>query len=216
MIFVTLVEDDPIAADLLKDYLSGEELKINCHYTSAEAALARIPSLPLPDIVLMDIGLPGISGIEATKRLKQLFPDIDIVMMTTFEDSKSILEAIKAGASGYLLKASSSDEIRDALQEIHRGGSFLSGRIARKVLDEFRGGLVAQDVPAAANAHQVEQLTEREQEILDRLVKGDSYKVIADVCSISVHTVNNHIRRIYEKMQVHSRAEAVARAMGMG
>ncbi len=214
MIFVTLVEDDPVAADLLKDYLNGEELKIIGHYTSAEAALARIPGLPLPDIVLMDIGLPGISGIEATKRLKALFPDIDIVMMTTFEDSKSILGAIKAGASGYLLKASSSSEIRDALQEIHRGGSFLSGRIARKVLDEFRSDLAGQDAPAGN--HQVAQLSTREQEILDRLVKGDSYKIIADACNISVHTVNNHIRKIYEKMQVHSRAEAVAKAMGVG
>ena len=214
MIFVTLVEDDPIAADLLKDYLSGEELKINNHYASAEVALERIPTLPLPDIILMDINLPGISGIEATQRLKQQFPDIDIVMMTTFEDSKSILGAIRAGASGYLLKASSSAEIRDALQEIHRGGSFLSGRIARKVLDEFRNDLLVQDVPT--NSHQVEQLSTREQEILDRLVKGDSYKTIADACNISVHTVNNHIRKIYEKMQVHSRAEAVAKVMGVG
>ncbi|HEB94630.1 MAG TPA: response regulator transcription factor [Gammaproteobacteria bacterium] len=214
MIFVTLIEDDPVAADLLKDYLSGEELKIHNHYASAEVALERIPTLPLPDIILMDINLPGISGIEATQRLKQQFPDVDIVMMTTFEDSKSILGAIRAGASGYLLKASSSAEIRDALQEIHRGGSFLSGRIARKVLDEFRDDLLVQDAPA--NSHQVEQLSAREQEILDRLVKGESYKTIADACNISVHTVNNHIRKIYEKMQVHSRAEAVAKAMGVG
>lgn len=213
MIFVALVEDDPVAADLLKDYLSGEELKITNHYTSAESALERIPTLPLPDIILMDIGLPGITGIEATRQLKQQFPDINIVMLSTFEDSKSILGAIKAGASGYLLKATSSHEIRDALQEIHRGGSFLSGRIARKMLDEFRMDMMNRDGPASG---QIEQLTEREQGILDRLVKGDSYKAIADDCNISVHTVNNHIRRIYEKMQVHSRAEAVAKAIGVG
>ncbi|NOY63772.1 MAG: response regulator transcription factor, partial [Gammaproteobacteria bacterium] len=93
MIFITLIEDNPVAADLLKEYLSGEELKITSHYDSAEAALAQIPSLPLPDLVLMDIGLPGLSGIEATRQLKQQFPDLEIVMLTTFEDSRSVVEA---------------------------------------------------------------------------------------------------------------------------
>ncbi len=220
MIFVALIEDDPVAAELLKDYLSGDEIKISCHYESAEKALERIPTLPLPDIILMDIGLPGLSGIEATRHLKQQFPHVEIVMLTTFEDSTSIMAAIHAGASGYLLKASSSTEIRDALQEVSRGGSFLSGRIARKVLDEFRlgdsmtGSLNDPELkPAQPGTH--ETLTIREQEILQRLVKGESYKLIADEFNISVHTVNNHIRKIYEKMQVHSRAEAVAKVIGL-
>ena len=213
MIFVTLIEDNPVAADLLKEYLSGEELKITSHYDSAEEALAKIPSLPLPDLVLMDIGLPGLSGIETTRRLKQQFPELEIVMLTTFEDSRSVVDAIKAGASGYLLKASSQAQIRDALLEIKRGGSFLSGRIARKVLEEFRAGFFSPN-----EQHEmigINSLTAREQETLDKLVAGASYKAIAREFNISVHTVNNHIRRIYEKMQVSSRAEAVARAMGI-
>jgi DNA-binding NarL/FixJ family response regulator len=212
MIYIALVEDDPRAASLLKEYLDGEELKIISHYGSAEDALAQIPQLPLPDLVMMDIGLPGISGIAATAELKRQFPQLEIVMMTTFEDSKSIVDAIKAGASGYLLKASSHQEIRDALLEIHRGGSFLTGRIARKVLEEFRTGFTAATSPAPS---QDNDLTAREQQILDQLVKGDTYRQIADNFNISVHTVNNHIRRIYEKLQVNSRAEAVARVIGL-
>ncbi len=217
MIFISLIEDNPVAADLLKEYLSGEELKITCHYDSAEAALAQIPSLPLPDLVLMDIGLPGISGIEATRQLKRQFPDLEIVMLTTFEDSHSVVEAIKAGASGYLLKASSQTQIRDALLEIKRGGSFLSGRIARKVLDEFRAEFTTN---TDRRSHQrdelsAEILTDREREILNKLITGASYKVIASDFNISVHTVNNHIRKVYEKMRVGSRAEAVAKVMGL-
>jgi len=217
MIFIALIEDDPTAASLLKEYLACEELKIVSHYSNAEDALSQIPSLPLPDLILMDIGLPGISGIEATHQLKQQFPQVEIVMMTTFEDSQNIIKAIKAGASGYLLKASSRQEIRDALCEVHRGGSYLSGRIARKVLDEFRSGLSvvnsAEIVTAEIAAE--DNLTPREKEILSKLVSGDTYQHIADNLHISVHTVNNHIRKIYEKMQVNSRAEAVAQAMGL-
>jgi len=211
MIFITLVEDNAVAADLLKEYLSGEELKVISHYSSAEDALAQIPSLPLPDLILMDIGLPGLSGIEATRQLKQQFPELEIVMLTTFEDSRSVVDAIKAGASGYLLKASTQTQIRDALLEVKRGGSYLSGRIARKVLEEFREGFSHKD----QSMTEVESLTAREREILDKLVAGASYKIIAGEFNISVHTVNNHIRRIYEKMQVSSRAEAVAKAMGI-
>jgi len=212
MIFIALIEDDQVAATLLKEYLACEELKIVSHYDCAEDALRHIPTLPLPDLILMDIGLPGISGIEATQQLKQQFPQVEIVMMTTFEDSQNIIEAIKAGASGYLLKASSRQEIRNALCEIHRGGSYLSGRIARKVLDEFRAGI---SLVNPINISVEDNLTPREQEILTQLVKGETYNQIADDFSISVHTVNNHIRKIYEKMQVNSRAEAVAQVIGM-
>jgi len=212
MIYIALVEDDPMAASLLKEYLASEELKIVSHYESAEDALLHIPTLLLPDLILMDIGLPGISGIEATRQIKQQFSQIEVVMMTTFEDSQHIIEAIKAGASGYLLKASSRTEIRDALCEIHRGGSYLSGRIARKVLDEFRHELA---LVGSNNSNCEEGLTPRENEILGQLVKGETYQQIADNFSISVHTVNNHIRKIYEKMHVNSRAEAVARVIGL-
>ncbi len=210
MLHIALVEDNLMAADLLKEYLSDEDMRIEHHYESAEEALQTIPTLPLPDLVLMDIGLPGLSGIEATRQLKQQFPELEIVILTTFEDSRSVVDAIKAGASGYLLKASSQRQIREALLEVKRGGSYLSGRIARKVLDEFRAPQASPEKNMVAN------LTQREREILDRLVSGASYKHIANAFGISVHTVNNHIRHIYEKLHVNSRAEAMAKVMGLG
>ncbi len=208
MLYITLVEDDPVAAELLKEYLRTGEMEIDRHYATAEEALEAIPALPLPDLVLMDIGLPGLSGIEATRRLKGRFPALEIVMLTTFEDSRSVVEAIKAGASGYLLKASTQGQLQEAILEVARGGSYLSGRIARKVLEEFRSELVPPTDPAP------ESLTAREREILDQLVAGASYKAIAGRLGISVHTVNNHIRHIYEKLHVNSRAEAAAKVLG--
>ncbi len=211
MLQLALVEDDPMAAELLKDYLSTEEMRIERHFETAEAALEALQAPPLPDLVLMDIGLPGLSGIEATRRLKARFPELEVVILTTFEDSRSVVEAIKAGASGYLLKASSQQQIREALLEVMRGGSYLSGRIARKVLQEFRS-----TVPVLPKAGLQEELTEREREILDLLVAGVSYKGIAQRLGISVHTVNSHIRHIYEKLHVNSRAEAAAKVLGSG
>ena len=208
---VCLVEDDPTAAELLADYIRGDDLEISEHYGSAEEAMAGIPAGPLPDVVLMDVGLPGMSGTEATRRLKESIPDLEVLMLTTFEDSGTILDAIKAGASGYVLKASSSQEIRDAIFEVCRGGSYLSGPVARKLLAEFQ----SPPPDAGAETGTLQTLTARERTILDLLVRGRSYKLIAAELGISVHTVNNHIRHIYRKLQVNSRAEAVARALGV-
>lgn len=207
MLFVAIVEDDKRAGKLLKDYIENEEVKVTAIYSSGKEALKAIPTLPLPDIILMDIGLPDISGIEVTRRLKEEYPKLEIVIQTVFEDTKTIMDAIKAGASGYILKASPKEEIIDALQEIKRGGSFLTGRVARKVLREFQRD---KDEEIKDPSREF-GLTEREGDILKELVNGASYKEIAYKMNISVHTVNNYIRKIYEKLRVHSRGEAVAR-----
>ena len=216
MLHIAIVEDNTTAGRLLKSYLESEDLKVTAIYKSGEEALAAIPTLPLPDVILMDIGLPNISGIEVTRQLKESYPQIEIVMQTVFEDCANIMEAIKAGASGYILKASSREEIINALLEAKKGGSFMTGKVARKVLQEFQDqGAKAQ--PASTGNKPASSgrfgLSDREEEILNKLICGDPYKKIADDLFISVHTVNNHIRKIYEKMQVNSRGEAVAKAI---
>jgi DNA-binding NarL/FixJ family response regulator len=198
---VVIVEHDPTSAELLEEYLEGAEFKVTGIFFSGEEALERIPSdVGLPDIVLMNIQLPGISGIEATRLLKERYQGLEIVVQTVFDDSRTIMEAIKAGASGCLLKGFPKEDLLASLREVHNGGSFLSGRLARMVLKEFQ-----------EPREKEYGLTFREEEILRELVKGASYKKIADRMGLSIHTVNNHIRRIYEKMQVHSRGEAVAK-----
>jgi DNA-binding NarL/FixJ family response regulator len=208
MIHLIIVEDNPTAGKLLLDYIEGEEIHVHAIYTSGEEALKKIPTLPLPDVMLMDIGLPGISGIELTRRLKQRYPTIEIVVQTVYDDTDNIVEAIRAGASGYLLKASSREEIIHAILEAQRGGSFLTPKVARQLLCEFQQIGKAAVRPERFSAS---GLTEREEQILKRLVEGDAYKTIATQFRLSIHTVNTHIRKIYEKLQVHSRGEAVAK-----
>lgn len=206
---IAIVEDNPLAASILKEYVEGDDLSVIGAYGSGEEILDSIDTLPLPDIVLMDIGLPGMSGIEATRRLKEQYPGLTIVVQSVFEDKETVMEAVEAGASGYLLKASTRAEIRSALDEIKSGGCPLSGKIARTILEECRRRGCE---PSAAKIRF--GLTEREAAILDSLIEGESCKGIASNLGISVHTVNNHLRNIYEKMQVNSRSEAVARAIG--
>jgi len=214
---ICIVEDDPLAADLLREYIEGDDMRVVCHYSSAEDAMSSIPNLPLPDVILMDVGLPGVSGIEATEDLKSRFPDLEIIMLTTFEDTETIVRSIKAGASGYLLKASRAGDIRNAITQICRGGSTLSGSVARKLLQEFRHPTQGRDtgVDRIASDDSLDSLTARERHILDLLISGGSYKAIAADLDISVHTVNNHIRHIYKKMHVQSRSEAVAKSLGL-
>lgn len=210
MLYVAIVEDNKRAGEILREYIEGEDIKVTAVYDSGEEALELIPALPLPDIILMDIGLPGISGIEVTRKLKERYQTIEVIIQTIFEDSTTIIDAIKAGASGYILKGSSREDIVKALWEVKKGNSFLTGRVARKVLQEFQ-----RPSGKAVTSVCVEDfsLTGREEEILREIIKGLPNKEIADRLSISAHTVSNHIRRIYEKMQVHSRGEAVAKAM---
>jgi len=209
MMTIAIVEDNPLAASILREYVEADGITVTNLYASGEELLSMIGTLPLPDIVLMDIGLPGMSGIEATRKLKEQYPGLMIVIQSVFEDKESILDAIKAGASGYLLKASSRAEIRTALEEIRSGGCPLSGKIARVILEEYRRNDGPSSDPRARFG-----LTEREAEILRLLIEGESCKCIAFDLGISVHTVYNHLRSIYEKMSVNSRSEAVARAIG--
>jgi DNA-binding NarL/FixJ family response regulator len=157
-----------------------------------------------PDVVLMDIEMPGVNGIEGVKKIKQKFPEVLVLMQTVFEDDDNLFESIKAGASGYLLKKSDPDRIISAIREVVNGGAPMSPNMALKVLKFF------QSAPATNNQY---ALTEREKTILSALVDGLSYKMVADKENISFHTVNAHVRKIYEKLHVHSLAEAVSKAL---
>lgn len=197
---VGIVEDDPnLLASFSQLVQTADGMAYVGGFSSAEAALEALPALA-PNVVLMDINLPGINGIECARRLKQAAPAINVVMLTTFDDSTRIFEALKAGASGYLLKRSSDDEILSAVADVCGGGAPMSGSIARKVVEYF-----GQQWPAP----EVAALTEREREVLTALSEGQQYKEIAATMSISINTVRNHIKHIYEKLHVSTRHDAV-------
>ena len=170
-------------------------------YATAEEALEAIPRNP-PDVVLMDINLPGMNGVECVSELKKILPKILIVMLTVYEDTDNIFNALKAGATGYLLKRTSKDELLEAIRDVYKGGSPMTTHIARKVVQSFQ---------RADSTLPSENLSTREQEVLECLAKGFLYKEIADKLGISYETVRTYIRRIYEKLQVRSRTEAVAK-----
>ena len=172
---------------------------------SAETALAELPALR-PEVVLMDIHLPGRTGIECVARLKPLIPQAQIIMLTVEENSARVFESLQAGATGYLVKHVAPEVILEAIAEVHRGGAPMSSHIARMVVATFRQPPVS---PAADLA-----LSPREEEILRLLAKGYRSKEIADQLGVGVGTVNTHVRHIYEKLHVRSRAEAVARLVG--
>jgi DNA-binding NarL/FixJ family response regulator len=171
-------------------------------YSSAEDAIARLPQ-DKPDVILMDINLGGMSGIECVRRLKPQMPEVQVVMLTVFEDTEKIFSALTAGASGYLLKRLAPAKLLEAIREVHEGGSPMSAPIARKVVQSL------QVVPARGDENT--ELSTREREVLDGLAEGQAYKQIADKLGVSIHTVRNYIRRIYEKLHVCSRTEAVAK-----
>jgi DNA-binding NarL/FixJ family response regulator len=158
-----------------------------------------------PDVILMDIDMPGISGIEATAMIKATFPEINIMILTIFEDKNKVFDALCAGATGYMLKKSSAVEIIEAISELHSGGSPMTGEIARKVFEFFASPAISKNNDYALSA--------RELDILKCLVEGDSYKMIADACCISIGTVRFHINNIYKKLHVNSKSEAVIKAM---
>jgi DNA-binding NarL/FixJ family response regulator len=200
---VGIVEDDGSVREnlaLLIDSAPGFSCVAAC--VSAEDALKRFSESP-PDVVLMDIHLPRQTGIECVARLRRLLPQTQVIMLTVEEDSELVFESLKAGATGYLVKHVAPEEILEAVAEVHRGGAPMSSHIARRVVTTFRQR-------AQADAADLE-LTAREEEVLRLLAKGSRSKEIADRLNISAGTVNTHVRHIYEKLHVRSRAEAVAR-----
>lgn len=201
-ISLAIVEDNPRYRKELSGFLKGcSEFSAVTIYTSAEQALAELPKSP-PDVVLMDINLPNLSGIECTARLKALLPGLQVLMLTVYEDTDSIFQALQAGATGYLLKRAHPDEILRAIRDVRSGGAPMTGYIARKVVESFR------QTPAPSEA---DNLSPREREILDYLAQGYQYKEIAAALDISYSTVRTHIERVYQKLQVCSRAQAVAK-----
>lgn len=205
-ITVALVEDDPTQRTVLSNLIDTTTgFKLLQAFETAEDALRQIPKLK-PDVVLMDIHLPGHSGIDCTRKLKLKVPDLKIMMLTVFEDHDRIFSALKAGATGYLLKRTNSIRLLEAIRELHEGGAPMSGPIAIQVVATF------QQSPTKTDPTQ--SLTDREREILHQLTQGFQYKQIADSLSISIGTVRTHVNRVYEKLHVHSRAEAMLKLCG--
>jgi DNA-binding NarL/FixJ family response regulator len=202
-ISVSIVEDnEQVRTTLARVINRAEGFRCISQHANAEAALEALPG-ESPDVVLMDINLPGINGVECVRRLKQTVPAIQVMMLTVYEDTENIFNALAAGANGYLLKRTSTAELLAAIRDVHRGGSPMTTHIARKVVQSFQKPI--------AISTPTEGLSPREQEVLDSLAKGFLYKEIAEKLGISYETVHTYIRRIYEKLQVRTRTEAVAK-----
>ena len=205
MIKVSIVEDDAKLRETVVRYFAGRPgFRCLKAYANAEAALADIPQHQ-PDVVLMDINLPGMSGIECVSGLRKVAPAVKVIMLTVFEEGEQVFQALSAGAFGYLVKSNRPGKILEAIREVYDGGSPMSGHIARKVVQSFQAHAAAN---AAANA-ETESLTARELEVLQGLSRGHPYKEIASELGISLGTVRTYIQRIYEKLHVHSQTEAV-------
>jgi len=203
-IAVSIVEDDNgVRAGLVRLLEKTREFRVLADYPSAEAALREIPNAR-PDILLMDINLPAMNGVECVQKLHVLDPSLRVIMLTVYEDPERIFDALRAGAIGYLLKQQPSEKLLEAIRDAHRGGSPMSSQIARKVVQFFQPG---------RQTEATTQLSARETEVLKLLSKGHLIKEIADQLGISFVTVRTHIRRIYEKLHVHSRSQAVARML---
>jgi DNA-binding NarL/FixJ family response regulator len=201
---VSIVDDEVDLRENIAGFVdSSKGFRCVGVHGSAEEALVNVPK-EKPDVVLMDINMGGMNGIECVRLLKPKLPATQIVMLTVFDDTEKIFSALAAGASGYLLKRLAPAKLLEAIRDVHEGGSPMSAPIARKVVQSL------QPVPAAPGAETI-ALSPREREVLDGLAEGQAYKQIADKLGVSIHTVRNYIRRIYEKLHVCSRTEAVAK-----
>jgi DNA-binding NarL/FixJ family response regulator len=201
-IAVSIVEDNPEARKILARWINrANGFRLAGEFGDGESAVRLLPE-NAPNVVLMDINLPGMSGVEAVKKLKPELPRTQFVMLTVYEDADHIYSALAAGATGYLLKQTPRDELLNALEEVHGGGSPMTSNIARKVVQSFKH-------PSVTGKN--EDLSPREQEVLELLARGYLYKEIAERLNISVPTVNTYVRRIYEKLHVRSRGQAVAK-----
>jgi len=210
---VALVEDDAgVRANLAKMIDGAPGFRCRGTYADGMAALKGIPG-NRPDVVLMDINMPGMLGTECVSRLKNVAPDLPVLMLTVYDDSDQVFKSLMAGATGYLLKRTRKDKLLEAIREIHSGGAPMSRQIARRVVQFFQG---MKQAPQAtpSRAPEVGTLTEREGQVLALLAKGHAYKEIADLMSISFETVRTYVRSIYEKLHVHSRTEATLKYLG--
>jgi DNA-binding NarL/FixJ family response regulator len=209
---VALVEDDPhLRANLTTMLNSAAGFQCQAAYPDAKAALRGIPA-NCPDVVLMDINLPGMLGTDCVRELKALTPRLPVLMLTVYEDSEQIFKSLMAGATGYLLKRTPKDKLLEAIREVDAGGAPMSRQIARRVVQFFQK---VNELPAdIQKPNVVVSLTDREKEVLAALAKGYAYKEIAGQLNISFETVRTHLRTIYEKLHVHSRTEAVLKYLG--
>lgn len=207
MINVAIVEDNNTIRDGLAALINGTDgYKCIGAYIDCESFLTELVRKE-PDVVLMDIALPGMSGIEGVKIATEKKPELAVLMLTIYEESDKVFDALCSGACGYLVKNTPPSRLLDAIKEVYEGGSPMSSRIARDVINAFKEGTIL------ADSEPEYKLSEREIEVLNKLAEGNNYREIADALFISVDTVRHHIRNIYKKLHVHSRSEAVAKAI---
>lgn len=203
-IAVSIIEDDLSLRTIYADWIEhAEGFNLVSLYEDGQKAFDGIPA-DKPDVVLSDINLPGLNGVECVRGLKQQLPKMQFVMITVYEDSNRIFKALEAGATGYLLKQTPREQLLSSLREVYEGGSPMSSGIARKVVQCFRKS------PPVSEENELSQLSKREEEVLNLLAQGYLCKEISDTLGISTHTVDTYRRRIYEKLHVHSRAQATA------
>jgi DNA-binding NarL/FixJ family response regulator len=200
-----VVEDDALYRKTISQLLHEVEgIRCDHSFSRCEDALRALDTEPAPDVILMDLGLPGMNGIEGTKRVREISPATRVIILTIHEDNEKIFDALCAGASGYLLKSSPPEEIEHAMMEVLRGGAPINAQIARKMLAMFT---------RLAGPSSPNPLTVREREILKLMVDGLTKKQIAEQIILSYHTIDTHIKNIYAKLQVHTRGGAVAKAL---
>jgi DNA-binding NarL/FixJ family response regulator len=200
---VAIVEDDEGIRTSLATLIQREPtFRLAGECADAEAALKEIPRR-MPDVVLMDINLPGMNGVECVRQLKSVVPSVQFLMLTVYEDSESLFNSLKVGASGYLLKRTATSRLIEAIGDVHAGGSPMTPQLARRVVQFFSR-------PVEENAP-ISRLTPGEKEFLDQLAAGYAYKEIADRMNISIDTVRSYVRTVYDKLHVHSRTEAVVK-----
>jgi DNA-binding NarL/FixJ family response regulator len=204
-ITIAIVEDDASIRENLAQLIDDAAgFRCTAHYGTAEQALHQIPRDP-PDVVLMDLNLPGVSGIECVRRLKKILPRLQILVLTVYDDSDKVFAALEAGAGGYLLKRTTPDKLLEAIRDIHVGGAPMSSYIARKVVQSFQ--------KSTAHVSEIDQLSPREEEILHLMASGYHNKEIATQLDVSPETVRVHLRHIYEKLHVNSRSQAVVKLL---
>lgn len=204
LITVALVEDDPAVRSSLRQILrTAGDVRCVAEYPNAEDAIRKWPQLP-PQVAILDINLPGMSGVECVRRLVEKSPGTQFMMLTVYDHNDAIFDSLAAGAHGYLVKPASAAELLSAVRDVHSGGAPMTSNIARRVVQAFKRPVA--NGPRAG----METLSEREAEVLDLLAQGYLYKEIAVNMGVSYHTIHSHVRHIYEKLHVRSRAQAVA------